>query len=325
MKHHFADFLDREGGYWTITPNHERYRQGIADVPDGSPEVVVATIGKATPNWERVFDFPNLEELTLHEPSQEQFAAVGRARSVRRLRVTHHRAKTIEPLAEAAGVEELILEYLSGFSDLSPLRQLPKLRSLYIENLRKVECFDGLAGCSALQYLSIRGTADWDQPIRDLDFVAGLPALEVLAAHMVRVIAKPPTALPIARAKSLRRLRMHNQLLSAQDHAILEVGLPHVDGTQFGPWEIWFENYFDVDEHDPRLAAARAAGHGVVKRYNGKYGVPDPDSGWFQPTGRGARRFRQNGSKANDEKCRSVAARYDELKAEARRLLGTAN
>jgi len=25
MKHHFAGFLDREGDYWTIIPNRERY------------------------------------------------------------------------------------------------------------------------------------------------------------------------------------------------------------------------------------------------------------------------------------------------------------
>ena len=34
MRHHFADFLDRDGGYWTMVPNRERYAHGIDDMPD---------------------------------------------------------------------------------------------------------------------------------------------------------------------------------------------------------------------------------------------------------------------------------------------------
>ncbi|MEM6568979.1 MAG: leucine-rich repeat domain-containing protein [Planctomycetota bacterium] len=325
MKHHLADFLDRDDGHWTFTPNRQRYGQGIADAPDGSPDVVVATIGRDTTDWERVLDFPRLEELTLHEPSKEQFEAVGRLRSIRRLRVTHHRPKTIESLAAAVGVEEMILEYVSGFSDLSPLRALPRLRSVYFENLRRVKRFDGLAGCNELRYLAIHGTLDWDQPIHDFEFVEELPALEVLSAHSVRALAGPPVALPIARSTSLRRLRIMNQILTALDHAILEVGLPHVDGARFGPWELEYDKYHQVAQDDPRVEEARRAGRSVHQRYDGLISVADPETAWFRPTGRGARRFRRNGTKANERRCADVTARYDDLKDEARRLLGEAS
>ena len=38
--------LDREGGYWTIIPNRERHAYRIGDVPAGSREITVVTIGK---------------------------------------------------------------------------------------------------------------------------------------------------------------------------------------------------------------------------------------------------------------------------------------
>src|SRR5262245_59571434 len=119
MRHHFADFLDRDGEYFTIVPNHERYAYRIGDVPSGSKEVTIVTIGAEDEHWERVLTLPNLVELTLHQPAPEQLAAIGELRSVKRLRITHARPKSIEFLEPMRGVEELVLEYVSGFDDLS--------------------------------------------------------------------------------------------------------------------------------------------------------------------------------------------------------------
>ena len=46
MKHHFGDFLDRAGDYWTIVPNRERYAYA-ADVDiDDKKAVKILTISK---------------------------------------------------------------------------------------------------------------------------------------------------------------------------------------------------------------------------------------------------------------------------------------
>jgi hypothetical protein len=113
MRHHFADFLGREDGYWTMVPNRERYVHGIEDVPAGSPKVRIVTIGKRDRSWSRALTLPNLEELTLHEPTKEQLAAVGSLGTVKRLRVTHARPQTIEFLAPMVALEELVL--ISGW------------------------------------------------------------------------------------------------------------------------------------------------------------------------------------------------------------------
>ena len=151
MRHHFGDLLDRDGGYWTVIPNRERYAYRIGDVPAGSSEVTIVTIGKEDENWSRALTLPNLEELTLHEPTPEQLLAVGALRSVKRLRITHARPRTIDFIGSMSEVEELVLEYVSGFSDLAPLGSLKRLRALHIENLRRVSDFGGLSGARNLK------------------------------------------------------------------------------------------------------------------------------------------------------------------------------
>ncbi|WP_295152734.1 hypothetical protein [uncultured Campylobacter sp.] len=69
------------------------------------------------------------------------------------------------------------MEYVSGFCDLSPLRELKSLRSAHFENLRRASDFSGLSGMASLRYLCINGTLDWDQPIVDFEFLKGLCSL----------------------------------------------------------------------------------------------------------------------------------------------------
>ena len=237
MRHHFADMLDREGNYWTMTENRARYHQGIDEAKPGSKRVKVATIGKSTDDWQNVFTFPNLEELTLHEPSKEQFAAIGELGGLQRLRITHARPKSIDVLAGLKGVQELVLEYVSGFSDLSPLRELPRLRALHLENLRKVCDFGGLAGCEALRFLAIDGTLDWKQPVQDFEFLRGLPKLEVLKLWQMKCRAPYPALLPALSLPCLKKFHAHGTYLPVEECALLEEGLSGVDGADWGPYQ----------------------------------------------------------------------------------------
>lgn len=71
MIHHFGDFLDRTDGYWTIVPNIEWYAYAAdSDIAD-KEAVKILTISKSHANWKQVFDCPNIEELTLHDPSKK--------------------------------------------------------------------------------------------------------------------------------------------------------------------------------------------------------------------------------------------------------------
>ncbi len=287
MKYHFGDLLDREGGYWTVVPNRERYAYQIDRLPAGDPQITVATIGADDALWRNVFTFPNLEELTLHAPSHEQLEAISALTELKRLRITHARPKQIAFIRPLSKVEELVLEYVSGFSDLSPLRALTKLKSLHIENLRRVSNFGGLSGLASLRYLQIDGTLDWKQPIADFEFLRGLPNLEVLSFGRIITQCPYPALLPALGLTRLKRLKLVWNMLAAEEYALLEVGLPNVQGAKWGAYT--------------RFAWS-------------------PGEEYFEFTGKGAGRAKCGHAQA-ETKCAEYAAKYEQMKAAAEDLL----
>lgn len=291
MKHHFGDMLDREGDYWTIVPNQDRYAYRIGDVPAGSAELTIATIGSEDEGWKNVFTFPNLEELTLHSPSREQLQAISALSCLKRLRITHARPKDISFLSSLTEVEELVLEYVSGFTDLAPLRALSKLRSLHLENLRRVRDFGGLSGIESLRYLCIDGTLDWKQPIADFEFLRGLPNLEVLFFGQIINKTPYPALLPALALKKLKQLRLSWRMLPAEEYALLEVGLSQVKGADWGPF--------------------------VRFAYS-------PDEEWFEFTGKGAGRAKCGHASA-EQKCADYTRKYELMKTNAKDVITNAS
>jgi len=252
MKHHFGDMLDREGDYWTVVPNRERYEYSIGELPPHSKEITIVTVSKHDENWERILTFPNLQEVTLHEPSKEQLEALSQLTEIKRLRITHVRPKTIEFISALKNVEELVLEYVSGFSDLLPLQKLTSLKSLHLENLRKVKDFSGLDGLSSLRYLMISGTFDWKQPIEHFEFLRGLPNLEALSFWQVITRADYPALLPITTLSKLKKINVANNIFSANEYALLTVAMPHVEGAAWEPCIKRFYSYIPLPKDDIR-------------------------------------------------------------------------
>lgn len=243
MKHHFGDLLDRSFGHWTITPNRDRYRfllPNAADIPETATIVVLSA---DTANWERVLDLPKLEELTLHSPSHDQFLALEKLRRLRRLRVTHHRPKSLGVLRGLWPLEELVLEYVSGLSDLSDLASLPNLRALHLENLRRVSDFTPLAGCTSLKYLGLTGTLDWSQPVPDFAFLEHLQALELFWLGSVRYTGPLPALNALARLPALRKIRVPDHVFPIEEYARMRVRLRGIEGADFKPWTVWTDTH----------------------------------------------------------------------------------
>lgn len=236
MKHHFGDSLDRSGGHWTITPNRERWAHHYASLADAPADISVLTLTRDSAEWKRALSFENLIELTLHEPSPSQLAAIPDFCGISILRITHARPKSLAMLQSQQGLREVVLEYVSGVTDLAPVGELPHLSALHIENLRNISDFSGLAGASALRYLSIDGTPDWRQPIASLDFLGAMDALEFL--RLLNVGA-PKVANPIAalgRSRTIRKLHISMNAFPLDVFAWLEAALPEVDGAKRSPF-----------------------------------------------------------------------------------------
>jgi len=254
MKHHFGDFLDRTGDYWTTIPNRERFAF-IADFEIANKdEVVILTISKHQEkiHWEQVFACPNLEELTLHDPSKEQVQAIRKLTNIKRLRVTFFRATNIEFIGDLLNLEEIILEYVSGFSDLTPLLKLTKLKSLHFENLRRVSNFGGLQGLTSLRYLHIDGTLDWNQPIENFEFLKGLPNLEVFSLGFIINKTDFPALLPILHLDRLKKIKIGRATFKTNEYAFLKAAIPNVEGCD---WDLCW------DYHDNFEFLGKRAGY----------------------------------------------------------------
>ena len=324
MKHHFGDFLDREGDYWTIVPNRERYTYAIGDVPAGSKDITVVTIRHDDEHWKRVFTFPNLEELTLHEPSKEQLSAIPDLVRIKRLRITHARPKDINFISPLVNIEELVLEYVSGFSDLAPLRSLKKLRSLHMENLRRVEDFGGLSGIESLRYLRIDGTLDWKQPISDFDFLRELPNLEVFSLGQVINRSPFPALLPAFALNKLKKIKIIWTMLAAEEFALLEAALPKVEGANWGPFTRFAYSQIPLLNDDVRAHLSddviRTKHPEVFINYKGERLINDPNNEWFEFTGKNAGRAKYSNPKAK-AKCDEYAKKYHLMKEEAAKVI----
>lgn len=290
MKYHFGDFLDRTADYWTTIPNRDRYAF-VADFKiSNKDEVKILTISKTQDkeHWEQIFDCPNLEELTLHDPSKEQVQEIRKLINLKRLRVTFFRATDIEFIGDLFNLEELILEYVSGFSDLTPLLRLTKLKSLLCVNLRRVSNFDSLKGLKSLRYLQIDGTLDWNQPIDSFKFLEGLENLEVLALGFISNKSEYPALLPVLKLEKLKKFIAGMFTLPTREFAFLEVAIPNTFRCNFSNGKL--EKYFINKDK------------------------------WVYFLGKGTRSININEANSKD-KLKLFEKKYDEYKHEAEKII----
>jgi hypothetical protein len=284
MKHHFADFLDRD--YWTIVPNVERYSYVLDERINDVESAQIVTIGKEQSHWKQIFEFPNLTELTLHEPNQEQLESICDLKALKRLRISHAKPKNIEFVAGLSNLEECVFEYVSGFSDLTPFRGLTKLKSLHFENLRRVNDYSGLGGIKNLKYLRIDGTLDWNQPIENFDFLYRLSSLEVFSLGRIVNKTEYPALKPLMSLKNLKRIQIIRNTFSTSEYAFLEMALTEVEGVS---WELFWES-------------------GDRLEFLGKR------AGWIGIN-----------SSNKEEKCKKLIKEYEKLKIEATNLIKQIN
>lgn len=151
MKQEIEGLLGKIDHYWKIVPTHHTASYSVEKEIVDVKSVKVLTISKHHQNWKIIFECPSLEEIHLDQPSTEQVQVISELKDVKRLRIKSFRTKDINFVRALKNLEEISLEYVSGFSDLSPLQSLPKLKALHLENLKKVSSFDGLKGIKSLK------------------------------------------------------------------------------------------------------------------------------------------------------------------------------
>ncbi|WEK46643.1 MAG: hypothetical protein P0Y56_16810 [Candidatus Andeanibacterium colombiense] len=319
MKHHFGDELDRSYGHWTVTPNRERWAHHYPSLDRASDDIATLTLTRDDKAWKRALSFGNLTELTLHNPSQDQLAALTDFPKLAVLRITHAKPKSLTMLSEQKDLRELVLEYVSGVADLDAVGDLPTLTALHIENMRNLSDFAALGSSASLRYLALNGTPDWKQPIASLKFLGSMTAIELLRLGNVRIpeIANPFGSL--LNSKTIRWLRLAMHILPLAEYARLEAALPNVDGARRPA----FSKYGGIDrELSPRDIRARMP-LAQFSEYTNLYVAPDGKRFERVPhqallLGKGERHV-SGAEQFVNERCDAHQQKYDALVSDFRR------
>ena len=227
MKHHWADFLMRDLGHWNFTENRHRWSSYFDDLENVPANAETVTINSDTKNWKHLPALTSVDELTLHEAKREHLQSIKLPPNIKRLRITHARPQDINFIAEADQIEELILEYVSGFNDLTPITHLPNLRAVHFENLRGMRDYSPLGKAPKLQNVSIYGTTDWYQPVNDFSFVNKLKCLEHLGIVCVKGEQPLNTLTTLSTHKHLKSLSVQSTVFTLEEFAWLFAATPN--------------------------------------------------------------------------------------------------
>ena len=134
------------------------------------------------------------------------------------------------PLAGLASVEHLLISWAHHLVDLSWLARLPKLRTLYLDDLKRVD-LDTLPGLPALRALHLGGGMWSTLKVASFAPLRRVPNLRYLQLSNVKPI--DGSLEPLAALRGLRELLAPN-VFEVEECARLSAALPGVDGRILG-------------------------------------------------------------------------------------------
>lgn len=338
----FGDLTVRNpSSHWSFSSDGDSNDYKLHEVLERTEtDTRLVRLSKNEEDWRKISDFKNLEELHLYSPSHEQVELVSNLKGIKRLSINGYRPKTIEFLAKMTDLEELSLDAVSGFDDISPIQKLPNLRALNLDLLRRVNDFGPLSKLNTLKFLRIVGNYDFNQPIQNFGFCKGLKNLEFLIIDDVRVLEKEHAASPFVHLKSLKYIGMPSNAFPVEEYAFIAEALSEVEGAekapvvkyiQFShgncmwgesvPWQVPDEKVGHIDMHRPLRPAVRTAS-GVVLALDAltDIGLPSSKTGHLLLLGRGSRGF-QSTIKNAEKRCLAHIEKYNVARQSARKRL----
>lgn len=176
----------------------------LAEVP--STATYLATRGTASP-ISRLAHLPRLEALWANPASPALFEACARAPSLRAIYVCHFNRLADVPLCGAPAITHLMLSWAPCLVDLSFLRDLPALRTIYLEDMKRVDLstLPHLPNVTGLQL----GGGMWSTlKVDSLEPLTRLPGLRHLRLSNVR--PADGALRPLAALRELRALYLPN-------------------------------------------------------------------------------------------------------------------
>lgn len=200
----------------------------MREVPDDAEYVAIRGDVKAP---ERLAELEHLVSLSIWRPTLGVLRRVGEMRALRALYVVHFRQLADVPIGAPPKLEHLLLDWAPRIADLSFLGELPALRTVWLDSMKRTD-FDSLPELPNLRGLLLSGGMwNWVM-VPSLAPLARVPALEYLSLTGVR--ATDGSLKPIGGLRALRQLELPN-IYAIEEYAHLAARLDGVRSNALGP------------------------------------------------------------------------------------------
>ena len=191
----------------------------------------VATRGTAT-SLSRLAELDRLTALWANPASNALFEACGRAPALRALYVTNFKRLAEVRLADAQSLEHLMLRWAPKLVNLSFLRELPALRVLYLDDMKRID-LSTLPELPSLRGFVLGGTMSSTLTVESLAPLERLPGLRYLRLSNARPL--DGSLRPLAALRELRELDLPN-FFEIAESARLAAALPLTKGSVLTPY-----------------------------------------------------------------------------------------
>ncbi|KPB06252.1 hypothetical protein [Bacillus sp. CHD6a] len=192
----------------------------------------IAIQGK-TKNLERLKDLSGIEKLWLFSVNQEEFDIILQSVRPKTLYVYEMRVEDLSSLELLSDTETLYLCWNTKATKLWDLNKNFHLKTLSLEDFKRLNSLDPLQHCPALEELHLSGGIWNTLNIDTLEPLKQLNALKYLGLSNIRV--KDESLEPLSYLLNLEELEVSNQF-PTEEFARLSVALPDTKCDYFTPY-----------------------------------------------------------------------------------------
>ena len=203
--------------------------EDVNDVPDDAEYIAIKGSAK---NLERLAKLNQLVAVWSSQPTRDFFRACAHAPHLRALYSIYFKQLGEVDLAGANSLEHLALDWATRLVDLSFLADLPALRTLIIDDMKRLD-LNTMPELPQLTGLAIGGGINSTMKVQSLEPLSRLPNLQYLSMYSIR--SADGSLKPISRLRNLREIKLPNYF-SVDEFARLANALPNTKGAVLTPF-----------------------------------------------------------------------------------------
>ncbi|HEX7813990.1 hypothetical protein [Dyella sp.] len=182
-----------------------------ADIPPGATDVVLLRIKRS---HKGIAGQPQIRRLWAHNVDQAYLDEITPLRDLESLYMTRVTATDLSALRDMPKLQSLSVIDATKLTTLDWLPRTPTLRALALENLKRIESVDALSSLPQLRAVAIEGSMWTPMRIASLQPLAALHALEYVFLTNLRVADK--SLEPLHGLKQLKALHCADFYNAAQ-------------------------------------------------------------------------------------------------------------